>query len=84
MLQHCCTDDEDSGVMFILWPTVTGATTIHACLALLSMANLTPPLQQGRRIANEGSVATNLMLCLFCQARPLNSSFTIYTSGWTM
>ena len=59
---HYC--DEDPGVVFILWPTVTGATTIHACLGLPSVGNLQPPLQQGRRIAIEGSsVITNLMVC---------------------
>ena len=73
-LRHCCEDDEDPGVMFVLWPTATGAATVHACLALPSVANLRPPLRQGRRIAiEEGSVATNLMLCLFCQAPPQNN-----------
>ena len=76
---HC--DDEDPGVVFILWPTTTGATAIHACLALPSVANLHPPLQQGRRIAIEGSsVTTNLMVCFMLPgATPEQSVSNLYT-----
>ena len=66
---HCC-DNEDPGFVFVLWPTPTGAATVHACLGLPSMANLRPSLQQGRRIAIEESVTTNLMVCLCCQVPP--------------
>ena len=41
-------EEEDPGVLFVLWPSSTGATSIHQCLALPSVATLDPPLEQGR------------------------------------
>lgn len=59
---HCCEDDP--GIMFVLWPTSAGASAVHTCLGLPSIANLIPALQQGRRTATEGSVTTNIMFML--------------------
>ena len=75
---HCC--EEDPGFVFVLWRTVTGATAVHASLGLPSVGNLNPPLQQGRRIAIEGSSVTkNLMVCFMLPgATPEQSDTNLY------
>ena len=59
---------------------MTGATAVHVCLGLPSVGNLNPPLQQGRRIAIEGSsVTTNLMVCFMLPgATPEQSVSNLY------
>lgn len=56
------TEDEDPGFFFILWPTATGASSVHACVGLPSVANLRPPLQQGRSIASNNKFNGMFML----------------------
>ena len=64
-------DDEDPGIIFVLWPSDMGATAVHQCLSLPAVAHLDPPLQQGRRIANEGVSSRNL--CYFYQVQQMNN-----------
>ena len=66
------TDDEDPGIIFVLWPSDTGATAVHQCLSLPAVANLNPPLQQGRRIANE-DVSSKEFNAIFYQVQQMNN-----------
>ena len=76
-------DNEDPGVIFVLWPSSTGATSIHQCLSLGSVRNITLPLAQGRRIANEG-ISSNEFNAIFYQVQPLNNPLKICTDGWML
>ena len=55
---HNC--DEDPEFVFMLWSNLTRVSAAHVCMGMPSMANLNSSSQQGRRIAIEGSVTTNL------------------------
>ena len=73
--------NEDPGVVFVLWPSSTGATSVHQCLGLASVSSIAPPLTQGRRIANEG-VSSNEFNAIFYQVQPRNSPLKTCTDGW--
>lgn len=49
---------------------------VHSCLGLSSVANVSPPLQQGRRI--EALITTNLMECLLPGATEQQSMQNLY------
>ena len=40
-------DNEDPGIIFVLWPSSMGATSVHQCLGLGCVSSLVPPLAQG-------------------------------------
>ena len=71
-LSYFDSNDEDPGVVFILWASSMGATSIHQCLGFGSVNNIVSALAQGRRIANEG-VSSNEFNALFYQVQPLKS-----------